>query len=418
MSLPKPTNNIELYLNEAINRSGVTLPKPTNNIEAFLYKLATNGIGTGGINGGAVNFDPSQDIDFTGLLQKDGKDVLNEVVVNSISQGDIPNLTASKQGNKISLDVVFPNNQGTILNNTDWDDITNKPEVLSGNIEATTNQEIEFILNSLGETRNEKEALNKSIIKEIKEIIIMSKLITKENIEQLATGLHQKAKEYADGKFEGIDFSDLEGRVGTLEGSVGTNSSDIQNLKDAIANKNNATIVVSTESEIETANAEPKIGDLAFVINSKRAYIYKGVDTLSAVGVPTGWVVFDEITNELDLVAYLKKEEAETTYRKNDTKIAEADLDTALTQKIDGKAEATHTHEIADVNGLQDTLDGKTDNNTVKGFINNNLQTMVFTQDENNVTLTIGGADDVSQKTATLPLATNQDIQDILASLV
>lgn len=225
----------------------------------------------------------------------------------------------------------------------------------------------------------------------------MSKLITKTNLEEMATGLHTKAKEYVDGVVRDLD---------------------IDTLKDAIANKNNATVVVNTESEIESANAEPRVGDLAFVIDSKRAYIYKGVDTLSAVGVPAGWVEFDEITNELDLVAYLKKEEAETTYRKTDTQITEDDLDTDLIQKIDGKAETGHTHEIADVNGLQDTLDSKTDDDTVKGFINNNLQTLEFTQDDNAVTLTIGGADDVPEKTATLPLATSEEIQDILAGLV
>lgn len=144
----KPTNNIELYLSEIIKKSGTILPKPTNNIESYLYKLATNGIGTGGTNGGAVSFDPSQDIDFTGLLQKDGKDVLNEVVVNSVSQGDTPNLTVTKQDNKVLLDIIFPNSQETILNNINWDNITNKPEILK-NIEVMSSQEVKDFLATL-----------------------------------------------------------------------------------------------------------------------------------------------------------------------------------------------------------------------------------------------------------------------------
>lgn len=94
----------------------ITLPKEAKSrVEQILMYIALNG--TGGTNGGTVNFDPSQDIDFTGLLQKDGKDVLNEIVVNSISQGNTPNLTVTKQSNKVLLDIVFPNNQGTIPNN-------------------------------------------------------------------------------------------------------------------------------------------------------------------------------------------------------------------------------------------------------------------------------------------------------------
>ena len=136
--------------------------------------------------------------------------------------------------------------------------------------------------------------------------------------------------------------SEVQGNVNTLSEKVSTNTNDIANLKDAVANKNNNTIVVDTEAEISTANAEPKVGDLAFVITSKRAYIYKGVEEQTVKAVPAGWVVFDEITNELDLVDYLKKSEAETLYRKLANKIAENDLTTELAQKINDKVDATH----------------------------------------------------------------------------
>lgn len=135
--------------------------------------------------------------------------------------------------------------------------------------------------------------------------------------------------------------SELQGNIDTLAGKVSTNESDIANLKDAVANKNSNTIVVETEAEIASANPTPKVGDLAYVISSKRAYIFKGVTAIAVKSVPQGWVVFDEITSELDLVNYLKKDEANTTYRKLADKIAEADLATELVSKIDSKLDGT-----------------------------------------------------------------------------
>lgn len=135
--------------------------------------------------------------------------------------------------------------------------------------------------------------------------------------------------------------TELDNSINVLKGRVTTNESDIQNLKNAVANKNNNTIVVNTEDEIATTNANPKVGDMAYVISTKRAYIFKGAEALPAKAVPQGWVVFDEITSELDLVNYLKKSEADTTYRKLADKIAEADLATELVSKIDSKLDGT-----------------------------------------------------------------------------
>ena len=149
----------------------------------------------------------------------------------------------------------------------------------------------------------------------------------------------QEAKTTLESSINAVDS-----KVTTLTGKVSANESAISDLRDAISNKNSNTIVVETEAEIATANSNPKVGDLAFVITSKRAYIYKGVDALSAKAVPQGWVVFDEITNELDLVNYLKKSEAESTYRKLVDKIAESDLATDLSSKINGKADTSYVN--------------------------------------------------------------------------
>ena len=158
------------------------------------------------------------------------------------------------------------------------------------------------------------------------------------------------AKEALESSISGVDGkvtaakSELQGNIDTLAGRVSTNESAISDLRDAISNKNSNTIVVNTEDEIATANANPKVGDMAYVISSKRAYIYKGVEALSVKAVPQGWVVFDEITSELDLVNYLKKSEAEATYRKLSAKIAEVDLATDLSSKINGKADTSYVN--------------------------------------------------------------------------
>lgn len=147
------------------------------------------------------------------------------------------------------------------------------------------------------------------------------------------------AKEALESSISGVD-----GKVTALTSKVSANETAISNLRDAISNKNSNTIVVNTEDEIATANANPKVGDMAYVISSKRAYIYKGVEALSVKSVPQGWVVFDEITSELDLVNYLKKSEAEATYRKLSAKIAESDLATDLSSKINGKADTSYVN--------------------------------------------------------------------------
>ena len=149
----------------------------------------------------------------------------------------------------------------------------------------------------------------------------------------------QEAKAALEGSINTVD-----GKVTALTSKVSANESEISKLKDAVSNKNSNTIVVETEAGIAVENPTPKVGDLAYVISSKRAYIYKGVEALTAKNAPEGWVVFDEITNELDLVNYLKKSEAESTYRKLVDKIAESDLATDLSSKINGKADTSYVN--------------------------------------------------------------------------
>ena len=198
----------------------------------------------------------------------------------------------------------------------------------------------------------------------------------------------EDAKSYADTKI-GEAKTALEGSIATVDGKVDTltskvsaNESAISNLRDAISNKNSNTIVVNTEDEIATSNPNPKVGDIAFVISSKRAYIFKGVDAAKSIvgeaivgnaivtdeamlrAVAQGWVVFDEITSELDLVDYLKKSEAEATYRKLSAKIAESDLATELVNKIGAKADKSY-------------VDGELAKKTNEAYVNAKVEEVV-----------------------------------------
>lgn len=281
----------------------------------------------------------------------------------------------------------------------------------------------------------------------------------------------EDAKVYTDGKIGEVNTA-----VSEIEGRVSTNEEAISNLQDVVSNKNNNTIVVETEAEISVENPNPKIGDLAFVISTKRAYIYKGVHAAILSEVPSGWVVFDEITNELDLVDYLKKTDAEATYRKLTEKIAEGDLESGLATKINNKADqSTLESEIAnaksfatseaqreagivdgkltsakaELQGNIDTVDGKveanksaiavlngdasttgsvdkkikdaltpySDTTAVKSMLTNVVGSLTLSIVEDQVVLSAGGVDGVEISKTSLDMITDAEIENILSGL-
>ena len=155
----------------------------------------------------------------------------------------------------------------------------------------------------------------------------------------------------------------IRGELATAKGEL---QGEINNLKSAISDKNSSTLVYSTMDEFNDAVASlnPKVGDLVFVVDVKKAFIYKGADAVAMLDivVPKGWVLFDEISTELDLADYLTKADAQAKYRAKAVAIVEGDLDSALQGKINGKADLSHvTSEVARVEGLVTTVDGKVD---------------------------------------------------------
>ena len=155
---------------------------------------------------------------------------------------------------------------------------------------------------------------------------------------------------------------------GELAQAKGELQGEINNLKSAISDKKSSTLVYSTMDEFNgaVASLDPKVGDLVFVLDVKKAFIYKGasagagVVAMLDIVVPEGWVLFDEISTDVDLVDYLTREDAQSTYRAKADAIVEGDLDGALQGKINSKADLTHvTSEVARVEGLATAVEGR-----------------------------------------------------------
>lgn len=116
----------------------------------------------------------------------------------------------------------------------------------------------------------------------------------------------------------------LEGAVADLRGEDARLAQEIQNVKDVIANQGSDTKVFANMDEFLGAGLSPKVGDLAFIIDIKKAFIFKGADAPMSLDLPTppaGWVLFDEISTEIDLVDYAKKSDVEGSVAGLDAKI-------------------------------------------------------------------------------------------------
>lgn len=152
------------------------------------------------------------------------------------------------------------------------------------------------------------------------------------NIDALA-GVVEANKVAIEGTVGALDgrVVTVEGKVASLEGAVADLAvedarlaQEIQNIKDVIAGQGSDTLVFSTMDEFLGASLTPKVGDMVFVVDVKKAFIYKGADAPMALDLPTppaGWVLFDEISTEIDLVDYAKKSEVEALIAVLDAKV-------------------------------------------------------------------------------------------------
>lgn len=210
-------------------------------------------------------------------------------------------------------------------------------------------------------------------------------------INSTATGLESalnEAKTELTGKIEDLagvvegnkqaiesSVSTLEGRVVAVEGrTTGLEESvadlkledarlaqEIQNVKDVIANQGSGTKVFATLDEFISAGLSPKVGDMVFVVDIKKAFIYKGADAVVMAGlenIPAGWILFDEITTEIDLVDYAKKDEVEALIATLDAKvIAETERAQGAEEVLDDAINALR-EVVAQNSGKISTLEG------------------------------------------------------------
>ena len=106
----------------------------------------------------------------------------------------------------------------------------------------------------------------------------------------------------------------LEGNVSDLREADEKLATEIQNIKNHVAGQGSDTKVFANMDEFIGANLTPKVGDMVFILDIKKAFIYRGADApavLDVANVPAGWVIFDEISTEIDLVDFAKKAEVE-----------------------------------------------------------------------------------------------------------
>ena len=312
----------------------------------------------------------------------------------------------------------------------------------------------------------------------------MSKLVTKSVLEELARGLHSKAKEYTDNTVQGLDVTTLEGRVDALElkdtqlaakdveleSKITTNTSTIANIKTEIGVKGNGADIAATGIYKFIANAdatalqeaktyaEQKVAELvdsapdnlntlkelADKIKENKDIYDAYVTTVNGkLDTKVDKVVGSRLITDVEAAEYAAKADAadvaqalQNAKTYTDQQIAAIDT-TAITDRLDdleakdveleSKITANKTA-ITTLNGA-DSVTGSVAHSIkqalapyskatdVKGFISNNVQTLAFTQDLNNITLTLGGADGVSTKTTQLPLTTSAEITALLKTL-
>ena len=167
-------------------------------------------------------------------------------------------------------------------------------------------------------------------------------------------------KAEADIKLSQLDthLTNTESRVVILQGAAVELSeedarlaTEIERLNTHLSNKGSDTLVFQTREEFEQAPLSPKVGDLIYILEEKRAYIFTQDNE---------FVVFDEITNHLDLVSYSKKDEVTTLFEGAESRLT-AEVERAqlaeqqLSHQIADLSDVVGAHSI-DIEGLETTV--------------------------------------------------------------
>ena len=172
-------------------------------------------------------------------------------------------------------------------------------------------------------------------------------------------------------------LTNTESRVEVLEGQMVELSEEdarlaveIERLNTHLSSKGSDTLVFETREEFEQASLSPKVGDLVYILEEKRAYIFTQEN---------GFVVFDEITNHLDLVSYIKKGEATALFE---------GVESHLTAEVERAqlAEQQLSHQLADLSDVVGThsaaISGLETLTQAQGVEIDDLESSRYTQDD------------------------------------
>lgn len=204
-----------------------------------------------------------------------------------------------------------------------------------------------------------------------------------ENAKAHADKQMKAAKEEAQQKIAQVGVS-----VADLGNKVSTNTQSIVQIKKDIEGKNSRTQVYDTmQNFIDAAEGlNPKKGDLVFVLENKKAYIYRNEDAVAAaleeLRAPDGWELFDDISTEADLTGYAKDEEVQG-------KVED------LTSKIEGETKRAQGEEVrisgeiskANSGVVKETLDRKREVETLRNNIDAKSQEIKDKIDNNAPTI-------------------------------
>ena len=104
----------------------------------------------------------------------------------------------------------------------------------------------------------------------------------------------------------------LEGQMVELSEADERLDDEIQEIKHHFSNKGSDTLIFATRQAFEQAELSPKTGDLIYILDEKKAYIYSSDE----------FILFDEITTEEDLKDFIKTEEVETALGETDSHLS------------------------------------------------------------------------------------------------
>lgn len=291
----------------------------------------------------------------------------------------------------------------------------------------------------------------------------MSKLINKEMLNYLSQNLYNKSKSYADQKVQDLNVNAMQEQITQLVEANGQQDAKIQGNTEKVTTLESK-VGVKTDGVLPSTGLYKEIEDTnATTLDEAKKYTNEQVaglvdsapealNTLNelATAIQNNKDVFDGYVGTVSEQLDTKVDKVEGARLVSDEEIAKfeakaetADVSNALDEAKKYTDEQIKTIDNSALTGRIDTLEGainilnggvevegsvdkkiqdafsnNVNDDSIKDVINNNLQTLEFTQDSNSITLTIGGVDGVPEKTTTLPLATNQDIQDILEGLV